>query len=224
MRSHTFNLLLTLSTIIPFVPALYEDCPNPEIYKICSCSMKSTGTLSLSCYGKTDDEIRAMMEKIPKGVVIDTFQFFSNNSEYIKKRFFGNATVQYAFFYLPNLRMIHDEAFQGQQHSLKLLTFSKADIARIPSKVVTSLEELIYFVFRKSTKVQIVEKDGFKSQNVLSLVELDLNFNSISILEDEAFAHLPKLQILSLIGNKLKIVNPHCVPRSMPYFWLFTLV
>lgn len=192
-----------------------EQCKNEDLFKPCDCTVRDD-KIEILCNETTNSETKDMFEELPPGVSVNSFEYISDDVEYLRKNFFRKATVKVAIFSLPNLEMVHDEVFQGQETSLKWISFSSTKLTEIPVTILKHLRALKKFEFSDSPLVTVVESSPFKGYSGASGIQtLTYESNSISTLNNMSFAYLPSLFEINLNGNKLTELNPYILPSHM---------
>lgn len=200
-----------------------EDCPGDlKRFKPCSCIANKALGLTIACKQKDISEVYEMFDRIsPEKLKVRVVYIREDKVTSLRENMFNGSTVSQAMLRMRSLKKVHDNVLEGQDLSMLLLNFLDTDVEDIPTIFLKKLKNLKSFDFTNSKRVQIAKSNAFKGfAGIFSLSRINYKKNSITYLEDNAFAYLKRIEFIDLTDNKLRHVDLASFPTRLPRTYL----
>ncbi|KAG1659746.1 Oplophorus-luciferin 2-monooxygenase non-catalytic subunit [Nymphon striatum] len=213
--SCTIVILILLQALACFA----NNCPGDVTrFKPCHCNLVE-GEISISCRDKNMSAVYDMFDRIsPEKLNLRYLYIRDNEETKLGENLLKGSKANQVVLRMPSLKYIDADFLKGQDSSMLFVNIIQNDLEDIPNAVIKKLKNLKLFEFNEAKKVRAVVSNGFKGfAGIFSLTKINYAKNSISFLDDNAFAHLKRIESINLSFNKLKFIDQSSFPTRLPH-------
>lgn len=186
-------------------PSLTKCPPFAEIMP-CFCNDENDFVILECQYRTASPIIRSFKALETSGTTVNYIDLKSTGIIELTGQFFGSLTPEAIKIEASKLRTLSEDAFDGQEDSLRALVISKSDFLDFPLEAVAPLTKLNALTVSHSNMDELLSMGSLDSAALLR--KLYLNNNYIQRISNETFSNLTSLQMLDLGSNRIQSIEP----------------